>query len=185
MGALKPRLRVEYSAVTHLSSNSLAKLIFSINLDGLAMLKPTIVPARWTFFMAIIVLLSACGDVDNTASDISTRWYTTEQLAQGKVLFSDNCAACHGFNGEGAANWQNLDKNGFYPAPPINGSAHAWHHSLKVLLSTINAGGKPLGGSMPAFQNLLTVDEQRSVIAAFQDYWPDDTYAQWRVIDLR
>jgi hypothetical protein len=54
-----------------------------------------------------------------------------------------------------------------------------------VLLSTINAGGKPLGGSMPAFQNLLTVDEQRSVIAAFQDYWPDDTYAQWRVIDRR
>jgi hypothetical protein len=58
-------------------------------MDGLAMLKPTIVPARWTFFMAIIVLLSACSDVDNTASDISTRWYTTEQLAQGKVLFSD------------------------------------------------------------------------------------------------
>jgi len=124
VGALKPRLRVEYSAVTHLSSNSLATLISSINLDGLVMLKPTIVPANWKFFMAIT-------------------------------------------------------------QPPINGSAHTWHHSLKVLLGNINTGGKPLGGSMPAFQNLLTVDEQRWVIAAFQDYWPDDTYAQWRVIDRR
>ena len=124
MGALKPRFRVEYSAVTHLSSNSLATLISSINLDGLVMLKPTIVPANCTFFMAIT-------------------------------------------------------------QPPINGSAHTWHHSLKVLLGNINTGGKPISGSMPAVQNRLTVAEQRSVIPAFQDYWPDNSYAQWRVIDRR
>ncbi len=33
--------------------------------------------------------------VSGTAS-ASTRWYTDDQLAQGKKLFSENCQTCHG-----------------------------------------------------------------------------------------
>jgi mono/diheme cytochrome c family protein len=165
------------------------------------MLKPKLVLTKWAFLIAAIGLLSACSDVENTATSTTTtvsttsateasaRWYTSEQLAQGKVIFSENCAACHGADaggvGASVGDWKTPDANGLYPAPPINGSAHAWHHSLKTLLRTINDGGKPLGGTMPAWQGRLTDAEQLSVVAAFQDYWPDDIYAKWRVIDLR
>ena len=149
------------------------------------MLKAKTLPTRWALLIATMGLLSACSDAESVVTDISARWYTPEQLAQGKAIFADNCAACHGSNAEGVANWQTPDSNSLYPAPPINGSAHAWHHPLKVLLRTINAGGKPLGGSMPGFQDQLTEPEQRSVIAAFQDYWPDAIYVQWQVIDNR
>ena len=155
------------------------------------MLKPKLVPTKWTFLIAAIGLLSACSDVENTtttlftttATDGSARWYTSEQLAQGKVIFSENCAACHGADAggvaEGVDDWKTPDANGFYPAPPINGSAHAWHHSLAVLLRTTNDGGEPLGGTMLAWQVRLTDAEQLSVVAAFQDYWPDAIYARW------
>jgi mono/diheme cytochrome c family protein len=155
------------------------------NLDDLAMLKPIMVPFQLALLGAVMGLLSACTDVENIADNESTRWYTAAQLAQGQVIFSDHCAACHGPHGEGVADWKTPDENGFYPAPPINGTAHAWHHSLKVLLRTINMGGEPLGGSMPAFQGRLTAQEQRLVIAAFQHYWPDNVYAQWHDIDRR
>jgi mono/diheme cytochrome c family protein len=155
------------------------------NLDDLAMLKPIMVPFQLALLGAVMGLLSACTDLEKSASNDSTRWYTAAQLAQGQVIFADHCAACHGLHGEGVADWKTVDENGFYPAPPINGTAHAWHHSLKVLLRTINMGGEPLGGSMPAFQGRLTAQEQRLVIAAFQHYWPDNVYAQWHDIDRR
>jgi mono/diheme cytochrome c family protein len=149
------------------------------------MLKSKTLPTRWALLIIAMGILSACSDTESTAVDNSARWYTPEQLAQGKAVFADNCAACHGSNAEGVANWQTPDSNGRYPAPPINGTAHAWHHSLEALLRTINAGGKSLGGSMPAFQDRLTEAEKRSVMAAFQDHWPDDIYARWLVIDRR
>ena len=182
MDAIKPRFRAEYRVPTLVLSYSLAISIPSIILDRLAMLKVTTLSTRWALLIATMGLLSACSDAESTATDDSARWYTPEQLAQGKVVFANNCAACHGSKAEGVANWQTPDSNGLYPAPPINGTAHAWHHSLAVLLRTINAGGKPLGGSMPAFQGLLTDSEQRAVIAAFQDHWPDAIYARWAKI---
>tara|TARA_B110000977_G_scaffold184395_1_gene248025 strand:- start:2703 stop:3152 length:450 start_codon:yes stop_codon:yes gene_type:complete len=149
------------------------------------MLKPKFVPARWVLVIAAVGILSACSDEKITGLNLSARWYSPEQLSQGKALFANNCAACHGALGEGAKDWKTVDKHGFFPAPPINGSAHAWHHSLEVLLRTVNVGGASLGGSMPGFQGSLTESEQRSVIAAFQDYWPDDIYQKWRVINSR
>lgn len=185
MDAIKPRFRAEYRVPTLVLSYSLAISIPSIILDRLAMLKVTTLSTRWALLIATMGLLSACSDAESTATDDSARWYTPEQLAQGKVVFANNCAACHGSKAEGVANWQTPDSNGRYPAPPINGTAHAWHHSLAVLLRTINQGGEQLGGRMPGFQGRLTELEQRSAVAAFQDYWPDAIYAQWLVIDNR
>ena len=185
MDAIKPRFRAEYRVPTLVLSYSLAISIPSIILDRLAMLKSKNALTRWALLIATVSLLLACSDTQSTATDDSARWYTPQQLAQGKAIFADNCAACHGANGEGVSHWQTPDSNGFYPAPPINGTAHAWHHSLAVLLRTINQGGEQLGGRMPGFQGRLTELEQRSAVAAFQDYWPDAIYAQWLVIDNR
>ncbi len=35
------------------------------------------------------------------------------------------------------------------PASALNGTAHAWHHSIPQLARSIKEGGKKLGGVMP------------------------------------
>src|SRR5690606_7535547 len=45
------------------------------------------------------------------------RWYTNAQVEQGRPIYAENCAFCHGDSGEGQPNWQERDSMGFYPAP--------------------------------------------------------------------
>ena len=107
------------------------------------------------------------------------RWYSDEQLAQGEKLFHQNCASCHGENAEATPNWKQTDANGNYPPPPLNGTAHAWHHDLDLLRRTVREGGAKLGGQMPAFEGALDADQIDAVIAFFQSKWPDELYQRW------
>ena len=107
------------------------------------------------------------------------RWYSDEQVLRGEKLFRQNCAGCHGQNAEAIPDWKKTDANGNYPPPPLNGTAHAWHHDLDLLRRTLREGGAKLGGQMPAFEGILDAEEIDSVIAFFQSKWPDDTFQRW------
>lgn len=126
----------------------------------------------WTFLGLLLVAGGASAAEDE-------RWYSSEQVQRGERLFQQNCAACHGRNAEATPNWKQTDADGNYPPPPLNGSAHAWHHDLEILRRTIRQGGVPLGGVMPAFEEQLSAAEIDSVIAFFQSRWPDDVYSKW------
>jgi len=126
----------------------------------------------------------ASNDIDVTQLSLEPepgtgRWYTEEQVSRGKDVFAANCAGCHGQNAESTPNWQSLDANGNYPPPPLNGTAHAWHHPLAVLKMVIEEGGEPMGGVMPGWDDRLSDQQIVDVIASFQSYWPDDTYQLW------
>ena len=82
---------------------------------------------------------------------VQPRWYAQEQVAAGALLYRENCASCHKENAEGTPDWKTPDVNGKLPPPPLNGTAHAWHHPLEVLRTVVTRGGAPVGGSMPAF----------------------------------
>jgi mono/diheme cytochrome c family protein len=119
-------------------------------------------------------------NVTPTGKKTEGRWYTNAQLIRGKKVFKANCAVCHGDNGQGLVkDWKKADANGEFPAPPINGSAHAWHHSKELLLRTINNGGIPLGGTMPAFKDTLSEKEKIAVLAHVMNLWPDKIYRDW------
>ena len=60
-------------------------------------------------------------------SQVSTRGLSDVQVRRGRQLFLKNCTVCHGINGEGAPDWQKRGADGTYPAPPLNGTGHAWH----------------------------------------------------------
>ena len=107
------------------------------------------------------------------------RWYSDEQVTRGQPLFLQNCASCHGQNAESTPNWKQTDANGNYPPPPLNGTAHTWHHDLDLLRRTIREGGAKIGGQMPGFENSLSAAEIDSIIAFFQSKWPDDIYQRW------
>ncbi len=130
-------------------------------------------------------LVAGCGSDTPTIDTVPGRWYTTEQVLQGKVLFLNHCASCHGEAAESTPDWRKTDANGNYPPPPLNGTAHAWHHPLAILEQTIATGGIPLGGVMPGFASTLNEDEARATIAYFQDFWPDEIYTRWREINSR
>ncbi len=109
----------------------------------------------------------------------SQRWYSEDQLRLGEQVFQQHCASCHGKQAEGTADWREAGPDGKYPPPPLNGTAHAWHHSLKVLMRQIRMGGKPLGGTMPGFAGKLSDEEMLAAIAWFQSKWPERIYAIW------
>jgi mono/diheme cytochrome c family protein len=107
------------------------------------------------------------------------RWFNQDVVDLGSSLFQQNCAVCHGVNAEGTKDWKKTDANGNYPPPPLNGSAHAWHHSIPQLARSIKEGGIKLGGVMPAFGDKLSDQEVLAVIAFFQSKWPDEVYKVW------
>ena len=127
----------------------------------------------------VIVLLAACnsGQIDPWHKDPDTgRWYSKEQVELGANVFKANCASCHGSNAEATPEWTKPDANGFYPPPPLNGTAHAWHHPFPMLKRTIEEGSQ---GRMPGWKGRLSEEEIESVIAWFQSLWPDRGYQLW------
>lgn len=134
---------------------------------------------------SIIVILSiviACTRKTSTQKEptIQGRWFTRQQYELGKQIFVSHCARCHGIRAEGiVSDWRQRNPDGTFPPPPLDGSAHAWHHPFEVLLRQINEGGIKLGGSMPAFGDSLTNEEAIAAIAYFQSYWDEQIYNRW------
>ena len=109
----------------------------------------------------------------------SERWYDQTLVTEGNTVFQQHCAGCHGINAEGTANWRQKTPEGHYPPPPLDGTAHTWHHSLDQLTRSIKYGGAQYGGVMPPFKDKLDEDDIRALIAFFQSKWPDQIYEIW------
>ncbi len=129
---------------------------------------------------AIVPMASAAQEIGGLVAQPKVeRWYKPAYVAAGEQLFKENCAACHGSNAQGAENWQRPDAEGHFPPPPLNGTAHAWHHPLKALYQTIMRGSPDGSGRMPAWQGKLSQGEALAIIAWFQSLWSDEIYAAW------
>jgi len=135
--------------------------------------------------MIILICFGACTEEVDYEASVSGRWYTPAQVASGADLYQAYCAACHGADGSATAEWRTPDANGVYPPPPLDGSAHTWHHPLVMLEQTIDEGGAKFGGVMPGFGAVLDHDERLAIIAWCQSLWSDEIYARWKAIDER
>ena len=135
--------------------------------------------------LGFFLLLARCSEplprqLSDQENDTPTRWYNNEQVLVGAQVFAEHCAVCHGDNAEGrVSDWRQRLDDGSLPPPPLNGSAHAWHHPNSVLLQVINNGGTLFGGTMPAFVDVLGKPDKLAAIAYFQNFWSDEIYAQW------
>ena len=126
---------------------------------------------------ALLCLLTLLSGYAVAEAKVEGRWFTPSLVQAGKRVFEENCMACHGVNGEGITeDWKKPLADGSYPPPPLNGTAHAWHHPLGILFRTINNGGVPLGGTMPAFNTKLSDEQKLAVVAYIQNWWPDKIY---------
>ncbi|SEP11727.1 c-type cytochrome [Aquisalimonas asiatica] len=128
-----------------------------------------------------IALLLGAVIVAGCSEPADDRWYTEEQVQVGEAVFEAECAVCHGEQAQGAENWQQRDDDGYFPPPPLNGTAHAWHHPKDELRTFIRDGFN----RMPGFGDRLDDNEIDAAIAWFQSHWSDDVYEAWLDYDER
>lgn len=134
-----------------------------------------------TLFIALLgyfLFSSTCVNAANTGQAVS-RWYSPQQAKNGQPLYQKYCASCHQADASGDKNWNYKDENGHYPAPPLNGAGHTFHHPLINLRNTIHKGGKPNGGTMPSFAGTLNKQQIDEVLAWIQSNWSDELYRAW------
>ena len=93
----------------------------------------------------LVLLLAACSGDAPDEDPVRGRWYTATQVETGKSLYQMHCATCHAADGSATAQWRTPDAAGNYPPPPLNGTAHTWHHPLELLDITLADGGIALG----------------------------------------
>ncbi len=141
------------------------------------------------FIVVCLFTLSACNvatkKIDNSQAQTIknhkplSRWYNKKQVTNGAVVYKKHCIACHQPDATGVKSYNYKDANGHYPAPPLNGKAHTWHHPIDSLRLTVRNGGKSKGGTMPGFANSLNSQQIDEVLAWAQSHWSDDIYAAW------
>lgn len=100
-----------------------------------------------------------------------------EQVSAGQGLYAANCARCHGAKLEGQPDWMKRNESGRLPAPPHDETGHSWHHSDKQLFTITKFGLAAIApgyeSDMPAFEDVLTDAEIRSVWDYIKNTWPD------------
>ncbi len=126
---------------------------------------------------AVLALLAACQQ--RAAGDgIDPR--DRAQVAQGRKIYEQHCATCHGTKLEGQPDWRRRLPNGRLPAPPHDASGHTWHHPDRVLFEIVKNGLVPphaqpgYPSDMPAFKSMLNDDDIRAVLAHIESSWPSE-----------
>lgn len=130
--------------------------------------------------------LQGCGpEPDAGVPDEVARLKSSTLIARGEALFAQHCATCHGARAEGTPDWRRRDAEGFFPPPPLDDTAHAWHHPLPVLRTMIRDGSPPGQGRMPAWGATLSGEDIDAAIAWIQSLWSAEVYAAWLEMDQR
>jgi mono/diheme cytochrome c family protein len=116
-----------------------------------------------------VVLLSGCFHSNEPTNNEEAG------IELGQSLFDKNCIGCHGVGAQGIVkDWRKSVADGKFPPPPLNGTAHAWHHPQKQLLQSINDGGTKIGGQMPAFRDKFNEDEKQALLDYIYSLWPKE-----------
>lgn len=94
----------------------------------------------------------------------------------GRVLYVEHCASCHGAQLEGQPNWMQRKPDGRLPAPPHDASGHTWHHSDRQLFQIVRDGLAAIAPGyatdMKPFAGVLSDDEIRAVLDYIKSTWP-------------
>lgn len=109
-----------------------------------------------------------------------------EQIRRGRQVFEANCQECHGPGGKGqGGDWRERRPNGMFPPPPLDDSAHAWHHPTAILKRSIRNGSPPGWGDMPAWEGKLTEAQIDDVVVYIKSLWSPEVYRHWTEIEKR
>ncbi len=147
---------------------------------------------RWMLGLSIVILalfvVSGCSSASITPAQGDEAQITAapaplpeldpELVVLGETIYLQQCASCHGKQGEGQPNWKVKGPDGAYPAPPHTAEGHTWHHGDGTLFKYIQRGGAGMNipnftSNMPAFGETLTDEEIIAVITYLKSLWPE------------
>ena len=96
-----------------------------------------------------------------------------EIIARGATLFNSFCQSCHGATGKGQHTTPGFDSKNPppIPAPALDDSAHAWHHSDENLTSTILNGSPREGSPMIAWKGTINRPDAEALVAYIKSLW--------------
>jgi mono/diheme cytochrome c family protein len=112
------------------------------------------------------------------ARTASTPVASAEVVVQGRQVYADGCAACHGAELEGQPDWRSPLPSGRLPAPPHDATGHTWHHPDDVLFRIVKEGTAAIVGGgyesdMSGFGDVLSDAEIHAVLAYIKSTWPE------------
>ena len=97
-------------------------------------------------------------------------------VVYGKSIFDEYCSVCHGSKLGGELASGATVPEGQSPAPPLNGTAHSYHHADGELFGVVKHGPGSLDARdwprMPIFDRVLPDDDIWAVIAYIKSVWP-------------
>ncbi len=116
----------------------------------------------------------------------------TNLVMQGKVIYTNNCASCHGESLQGQPDWRQRLPSGRLPAPPHDKTGHTWHHPDAMLVDIVKNGLIPgktapprYESDMPAYGNILTDEEIVAVITYIKSTWPPKVLQAQKEVTLQ
>lgn len=137
------------------------------------------------FWFATLLSLGAI------SSSLALEPLDTASIERGEPLYEAHCAACHGAELEGEANWRVRKPDGSLPAPPHDDSGHTWHHPDSLLFDYTKLGGEEalrrmgitgVVSGMPAFGVTLSDQEIWDVLTYIKSSWSSDMRRfQWEM----
>lgn len=129
--------------------------------------------------MKLFLLLTTALLFIGCSKKVDGRWYIEERVTRGESLYNKYCVSCHQKDATGTKEWKKRDTEGFLPPPPLNGTAHTWHHDADLLFKIMDEGGSLYNGKMPPFKNVLSRENKLDILAYLQSFWSDETYSIW------
>jgi mono/diheme cytochrome c family protein len=96
---------------------------------------------------------------------------------RGERLYVQFCQSCHGKEGIGETPipWS-IRRPDYFPAPALDDSQHAWHHSDEALTNTILEGSRRTE-RMPGWKSLLTRENAIDLVAYIKSLWGERALA--------
>ena len=141
---------------------------------------------RIYFLIAVMTwMLIACSSDTHLSADPNNK----QQVAMGKNLYDKHCAACHGVNLEGQANWRKRGDDGRLPAPPHDDSGHTWHHPDQMLFEIIRDGMVPPHApdnyvtDMQGWGDVLSGEQIWAILAYIKSRWSEESLRVQKDID--
>jgi len=111
-----------------------------------------------------------------TTASRATKATGEDPLILGKRVYVTQCLRCHGASRQGQPNWRIRQPDGLLPPPPLDGTAHSWHHPDAQLFETVKKGPAALvpgyRSMMPSFDGTLSDQEIKAVIKYVKSQWP-------------
>lgn len=150
---------------------------------------------KFTFWVGGAIMIAAAAILYSTMRPSGPSFIDPADqtlVMQGKMIYTNNCAACHGASMQGQPNWRERMPSGKLPAPPHDKTGHTWHHPDAMLVDMVKNGlvaGKtaPSGyvSDMPAYRDSLSDQEIIAVLAYIKSSWPPKVLKAQKEVTLQ